>query len=563
MKGERKMARHNPILEENVEIPNTVGTELQTTVQQNNQAMVQPNVMQNQPSTPNPNSVSNVQQQNTQQQNTQQNTQQNIQQNIQQQQPIQSNPISIQRPSDFVDQTVQGYLNDYDYGVSINDYQAQINALTALDKYRVQNGYDQLYTNNVYELMNLRTQKIKDQIRNYENQISYANSMGDYGAVQTLGQELENYKRSVNYRGEGIDNSANYLANMQEYRSAYDSTIDSIVSELLTMRFTYNPNEDEALLKAQEYATNKAYESMNAKGMLYSSMTAQIVTNTIANLETQYRKMAKEEFYENVDRLKSMANFIIDLDDRAYQRWQNETARNLEYYSALRDEMDFQNKRVEQMGYVDNTASIVLGIPVGTLSASTRKAISEAQAEKEKEYNKLYSDIALAEAKAQINAQYSQQTDYVKTQNAINEYLTKKEIDAQYKTTTDNGFSGNLNSTALMRQMQEMWNRKASETEIIKFARDNAKSEDAYATALAGNDSTFYKTHTLQSANELLQQEDEYQKAHNAIQARMDLAMSMFAPTNTAQYIYDYYEKNNISMETLQRLLNDFGLGED
>ena len=34
--------------------------------------------------------------------------------------------ISIQRPSDYLDNTVQGYLNDYQYGVDTNNYQLQI-----------------------------------------------------------------------------------------------------------------------------------------------------------------------------------------------------------------------------------------------------------------------------------------------------------------------------------------------------------------------------------------------------------------------------------------------------
>lgn len=342
-------------------------------------------------------------------------------------QPIQNQSnIAVKIPSDLYDQTVQGYLNEYNKGKEINDYQAQINALNAIDQYRTSQGYAPIYTSNVYELMNQRTEKIKNAIREYETDMASATYSGDEVLAQQIGQQMEAYKRSVNYQ-ETLDNASNYLANI-EYKSVYDTTINDIVNELLTSRFTYDPSDDKALLKAQQYATNSVYESMNAKGILDSTMTAQIVTNTVNELIPVYEKMSKEEFYNNIERLQSMANLVINLDDRQYQRWQDNVQNKLDYYSAKKDEINYQWDRVNKLGYVDNEASIVLGVAPGTMSPSMREAIQEAEQEAQSQYNKLLSDIKLAEVKAQLDQ---------------GTYAYKKNIDAQYKSSTTKTSSGN------------------------------------------------------------------------------------------------------------------------
>ena len=365
---------------------------------------------------------------NTNQSNTQVTTPTEISNvNNQTVQPIQNQSnIAVKIPSDLYDQTVQGYLNEYNKGKEINDYQAQINALNAIDQYRTSQGYAPIYTSNVYELMNQRTEKIKNAIREYETDMANAMYSGDETLAQQIGQQMEAYKRSVNYQ-ETLDNASNYLANI-EYKSVYDTTINDIVNELLTSRFTYDPSDDKALLKAQQYATNSVYESMNAKGILDSTMTAQIVTNTVNELIPVYEKMSKEEFYNNIERLQSMANLVINLDDRQYQRWQDNVQNKLDYYSAKKDEINYQWDRVNKLGYVDNEASIVLGVAPGTMSPSMREAIQEAEQEAQSQYNKLLSDIKLAEVKAQLDQ---------------GTYAYKKNIDAQYKSSTTKTSSGN------------------------------------------------------------------------------------------------------------------------
>lgn len=319
------------------------------------------------------------------------------------------NSMSIMVPSDLNDITVQNYLNDYKYMSQTNNYQGQINALTNIDNYRISQGLEPIYTQNIYELTNQRTQKIDAQIKDYENKISeYANA-NDYSSAQELGKQMESYKKSVGYE-DNIDNSATFLKNV-EYKNTYDEVINNIVNELLTSRFTYDPSDDEALAKAQQYATNTVYESMNAKGILDSTMTTAIVTETVNNLIPTYEKMSREEFYNNIERLQSMANLVINLEQKQYERWASNVQMNLEYYEALKSEVEYQYDRVNNLGYVDNQASIILGVPVGTISPQKRETMETAQQKAQERYDELMSDIALYEAKKKIDATYSTTSD--------------------------------------------------------------------------------------------------------------------------------------------------------
>lgn len=381
----------------NVETPNTTNSEVR--MAQSNTVEVKPepenyatsrikNNTQNTTNTTNPNDMKN------QSNNTNQ---------VTSLEPVVSQ-TAITVPSDFYDNTVQGYLDAYNQGVAINDYQAQINALNAIDKYRKANGYKAIYTNDIYTLTNQRTAKIKNQIRQYEDAIYQAQLVGDTATAQAVNQQLEEYKKMVNY-SESVNNSATYLSSV-EYKSSYDNIINGIVSQLLTDRFIYDPSDDEALIKAQEHATNQIYESMNAKGILDSTMTAQVISEAVSNLTATYEQMSRDEFYNNLERLQTSANLIMNLEQRQYDRWLANVQMKLEYYQAQKDEESYQWDRVNKLGYVDNEASIILGVPVGTLSPAKQQAIEETKRKTEEMYNQLYTDIALAEAKAKLEYTY-------------------------------------------------------------------------------------------------------------------------------------------------------------
>lgn len=425
-----------------MQTPNTVNTEVQETVQAN-KVVVQPEPENYATSGMAKESITKPVQTPQTQETVQTVTQPEVITQAQTVQPIQNQSnVAIRIPSDLYDQTVQGYLDEFKKGQEINDYQAQINALNAIDQYRTAQGYKPIYTANVYELTNQRIQKIKNQIRDYEIDMATAINSGNEALAQQIGQQMEAYKKAVNY-GETVNNSATYLQNI-EYKSTYDSVISGIVNELLTTRFTYDPSDDEALLKAQQYATNSIYESMNAKGILDSTMTAQIVAKTANELVPIYEKMAKEDFYNNLERLQSMANFVMNLEETQYSRWLTQVQVKLDYYEAQKDEIAYQWDRVNQLGYVDNEASIILGVAPGTMSPSMREAIEEAERQANEQYNKLYSDLILAEAKEAISNGYK----VVQNDGSINvqSYMLRDNSSTSKKTTSDGNNVGDSGS---------------------------------------------------------------------------------------------------------------------
>ena len=371
----------------------------------------------------------------------------------------QTTGVAVQVPSDFNDATVQGYLDEYQKGVDANDYKAQINALNAIDKYRKANGYDSIYSQNIYELTNQRNAKIQNQIKSYEDQMANAYNYGDMELVNQLGNQLSEYKRMVGYSEPA--SASEYLEGL-EYKSSYDEVIKNIVNELLTSRFTYDPSDDEALIKAQEYATNSVYESMNAKGILDSTMTAQIVAKTVNQLIPVYENMAKDDFYKNIEKLQTTANLIMNLDDTQYKRWTDNVSQKLEYFEAKKEEYAYQLNRVKELGYVDNEASIVLGVAPGTITSKLKEEIQANQKAIDNKYNELYSDIALAQAKSDIK---------------VAEHEKIKQIDQKYSNSSG---SNNGKTTANWKKEieQKLENGEIDEVGAIQEIYSNVKNSD-------------------------------------------------------------------------------------
>jgi hypothetical protein len=105
----------------------------------------------------------------------------------------------------------------------------------------------------------------------------------------------------------------------------------------------------------------------------------------------------------------------MSLDDAEYERYVDN--RNYQYqlkqdeYQKELDAISQAWERVDNLGYVDNEASQILGLAVGTLSKDARERIEDMQDELEMYQKKLdmerESDLELYKLKAEIDAQYS------------------------------------------------------------------------------------------------------------------------------------------------------------
>ena len=187
------------------------------------------------------------------------------------------------------------------------------------------------------------------------------------------------YRNSVQFPDIDIPiDNANSLEG--QFKSSYSDALNQLVSSVIKSYASYNydPNSDELLKQATKYTTQNTYESMNARGILNSSLTAERVTQVVGELIPQYEKMAREEFEASMSRLINVANLLGNMSDREFAYWQD--ARDQKWkeeerdYQRKLDALETAWKRVDELGYVDNDAAIVLGVQAGTLSKDAREA---------------------------------------------------------------------------------------------------------------------------------------------------------------------------------------------
>ena len=271
-----------------------------------------------------------------------------------------------------------------------------------------------------------------------------------------------------------------------QYQSAYSSAINELATNILNMRFSYNPNEDDLLQQASQYATQTTFESMNSKGILNSSMTAERVAQVVGKLIPEYEKMARDEFDASFSRMLNMANLIMTMDDRAFTQWQD--ARDQKWkeeeaeYQKKQDAIENAWQRVDELGYVDNEAAIVLGVAAGTLSKDAREA-KEAYEREIAEWNRQHevekaTEIELLGLKQDLEKelyQYQSSIDMANNKelykyeadidkaNSISDYEEKLKLEQKYGGTGSSSSTSGNNTNSLSTYESVIENRWATE----------------------------------------------------------------------------------------------------
>ncbi|MBW2002995.1 MAG: peptidoglycan-binding protein [Deltaproteobacteria bacterium] len=190
------------------------------------------------------------------------------------------------------------------------------------------------------------------------------------------------------------------------YQSPYTGQIQDIIQQLQGRQFQYDPAKDIALQQAQQQAINKVSEEMASRGILSSTITADRAAQEAAILIPQYRQIAFNEYMSETDRLMDYGKFLQGLDQQSYNRIADQWARDwkqkeFQYQQALNEiEISQQNidrawDRVNELGYVDNEASQILGVPAGTPSRRAREFMEQIEAENRAAERDLQDRIAL------------------------------------------------------------------------------------------------------------------------------------------------------------------------
>lgn len=280
-------------------------------------------------------------------------------------------------------------------------------------------------------------------------------------------------------------NNANTNTVEGQYQSNYADAINKVAQNILNMRFSYNPNEDDLLKVATQYAAQNTFESMNSKGILNSSMTAERVTKVIGNLIPTYEKMARDEFDASFSRMINTANLLMNMDDREFTQWQD--ARDQKWkeeekeYQRKQDALENAWRRTDELGYVDNEAAVILGVSAGTLSKDAREA-KEAYERQIAEWNRQHE----AEKKTEIELlklkQDMQKELYEYQTNVDNRsYESKLQIQNKYGSTgnsSSNSTSNNTKTTSLSTYEGVIKNRWA-EQDIMDSSKYSITDNDA------------------------------------------------------------------------------------
>lgn len=203
-----------------------------------------------------------------------------------------------------------------------------------------------------------------------------------------------------------------------QYQSAYADTINGLISEMLTQMndgFQYNPQDDEELQVATEYAANSTLQSLAGSGVLNSSATAERVARIVSELIPQYEEKAHDRWIEYLGQLADTAQIVMNYDSQQFEYWKDAKDREFKEkefaYQKQQDALENAWKRVDELGYVDNEASTVLGVPVGTLSGEARLAKEQQEFELQKMREQLQiqyeNDKALYELRSQLDKEYA------------------------------------------------------------------------------------------------------------------------------------------------------------
>ncbi len=212
-----------------------------------------------------------------------------------------------------------------------------------------------------------------------------------------------------------------------QYQSAYSDTINSLISEMLTQMnggFTYDPTKDSSLKVATEYAANSTLQSLAGSGVLNSTATAERVARIVSELIPTYEEKAHDRWLEYVGQLADTAQVVMSYDSQQFEYWKDAKDREFQEkefeYQKKQNELENAWKRVDELGYVDNEASAILGVKVGTLSGTARLAKEEREFElqkmREQAQIEYANQVALYKVKSDLEKEYAKyEYDLVKT----------------------------------------------------------------------------------------------------------------------------------------------------
>lgn len=345
----------------------------------------------------------------------------NPQKNIEQAQstsaqvPIHSNTNSIQQPQQQVQSqtnTQANTINPITIPIQIQpQVQSQTPRTQAVQETSVQAPKPQKYQGQNQSQNNVNFDQI------------YSGYQNNYNNANTRTNNVSNSGIKKSSIGTTIVTPTNTNLNTVNgmYQSAYSDTINGLISsmiEQLENGFQYDPNKDTALQVATEYASNSTMQSLAGSGVLNSSATAERVARVVSDLIPQYEQLAYTRWTDYLGQLSNTAQMVMNYDSQQFEYWKDAKDREFQNkqfeYQKQQDALNNAWKRVDELGYVDNNASAILGVPVGTLSGEARLAKEQREFElakmREQAQIEYENNKALYQLKSELDKQQQEYT---------------------------------------------------------------------------------------------------------------------------------------------------------
>lgn len=398
----------------------------------------------------------------------------NPQENVTQAQNVSVQPINSNvNGTQGINQSANNSINPITIPIQIQPQVAQTNQPDNTNNVSVQN----LQTNTQQVTSAPTPQEYKGSTNTNTidfNQI-YSSYQGQYGNNSS---NINSYSSGIRKSSIGTTIVTPTTSNINsvegQYQSAYADTVNGLISEMLTQMkngFSYDPTQDNSLKAATEYAANSTMQSLAGSGVLNSSATAERVAKIVSDLIPTYEEKAHSRWTEYLGQLADTAQVVMNYDNQQFNYWKDAKDREFENkkfeYEKQQNALTNSWKRVDELGYVDNEASTILGVAVGTLSGEARQAKEQREYELQKmreqaeiEYK---NNVALYKLKSQLDTEQSKTL-------TENEYMLKQ----KYGTTSSNS----NNTTSLSTYKDIINNRYADYNDFTKkyTIKDSDKS---------------------------------------------------------------------------------------
>lgn len=388
----------------------------------------------------------------------------NPQENVTQAQNVSAQPINSNvNGTQGINQSANNSINPITIPIQIQPQVAQTNQPDNANNVSVQN----LQTNTQQVTSAPTPQEYKESTNTNTidfNQI-YSSYQGQYGNNSS---NINTYSSGIRKSSIGTTIVTPTTSNINsvegQYQSAYADTVNGLISEMLTQMkngFSYDPNQDNSLKAATEYAANSTMQSLAGSGVLNSSATAERVAKIVSDLIPTYEEKAHSRWTEYLGQLADTAQVVMNYDNQQFNYWKDAKDREFENkkfeYEKQQNALTNAWKRVDELGYVDNEASTILGVAVGTLSGEARQAKEQREYElqkmKEQADIEYQNNVALYKLKSQLDTEQSKTL-------TENEYKLKQ----KYGTTSSNS----KNTTSLSTYKDIINNRYANYNDYSK-----------------------------------------------------------------------------------------------